>query len=201
MNTSENQTVNDNSTSCDIEYLVKNCRIFLDDTILSNPLFETAASELFNLTEQNNSSIIVPSLAQNIIFGRCEKNASDIGISNLKQMRNRRILDVRGEKNDANIAATLISVFAKFKCQYKLALFTDSKDLAEHILSLNDGLVGGNDIMAYCIDPNGRFRSWNCLTEISETDSINDQAISDSTDVVTNDSNGIDDIFVGWDTI
>lgn len=185
---------------CDFKYLVENCRIFLDDTALSDPLFEKAAEPLFKLVENNDGAIIVPSTAVNIVcgYGEHEYLRSEIGIHLLQKMKRRGILEVRGdEKNDGNVAATLISVFAKYKCRYKLALFTQNEDLANQILNLNGNAIGGFDILVYRSNQNGEFKSWSNNDSLLDADSFDD--LEDLEMSVDNNDN-IEE-FVGWDTI
>ncbi len=184
---------------CDFKFLVENCRIFLDDTILSDPLFESAANPLFEMAERNNTVIIVPFKAAEIVCGKNgnEHMRSEIGTRLLEQMKHRKILEVRGEKNDSNVAATLVSVFAKFKCQYRLALFTQDEPLANQILNLNGNAIGGFDISVYRLNQKGEFKSWSSIDgtlDIDSMDYFNDLETPTGESVST-------EKFIGWDTI
>ncbi|MCM1024584.1 MAG: helix-turn-helix domain-containing protein [Prevotella sp.] len=185
-----------NEAVCDFKYLAENCRIFADDTALSHPLFERASKPLLDLLKGNGKTIIVPYRVVEIVCGRGEYELrSETGTHCLKQMKQRGILDVRGEKNDGNAANTLVSVFARFKSKYKLALFTQSKKLANQILNLNKTAMEGFDILVYFLDKNGEFRPWDTYDGLFDADCLND--FNDPEMPMDDNADGL----FGWDTI
>lgn len=205
INADSDDRVFERSIECDFKYLVKNYRIFFDDTVLMHPMFESFAEPLLSLIEANGGSVIVPYKVVEFIYGydRNGSKRSEVGSHLLAQLNRRKILEVRGDKNDSNVAATLISVFAKFKSKYKLALFTQDEGLANQILSLNGNIIGGFDVSVYRLEPDGSFKSWNSsenLSDVVDIDDMDNMVSLDnfiSTDVIQDDT----DRFCGWDSI
>ena len=63
----------------------------------------------------------------------------------LAQMNTDGILDVRGGEDDPNFHNTILTVFKRFRAQYRLCLITPNGKLAKEVLELNDS-AGKEDL-------------------------------------------------------
>ncbi len=59
------------------------------------------------------------------------------GMGLINRLRKEGVIDFRGEDNDGPEEGLILSLFAKFRHDYKLALFSQDKQLIEDILQLN----------------------------------------------------------------
>lgn len=177
--------------------VVENCRIFFDDSVLICPHLTSRIEPLFKLLEENRKKIIIPKRAiDSVYMGKAAgKDFYSNGVNVLEQMNNRNILEIRGDKNDGSVAATLMSVFAKFKSQYRLVLFTQDTALASQICTLNGNVISGYDIEVYVLDTNGELLLWGSDPTTEPSQSF--VGVSDDTNTDTENT----DTFYGWGSI
>ena len=141
-------------------------KIFLDETVLCEEGFDDWLQQVSEAMKENHNKFFVPlivveSIQQKIVSSdQIVAEHAKMGLKQIMWMQRHDMLEIRGEKGDASVISTFISVFAKFKCVNRLALLTQNKNLANQILSLNNDDIGGFDILVTKFDKEGGLLKW-----------------------------------------
>ncbi|MGP1457697.1 MAG: PIN domain-containing protein [Treponema sp.] len=126
-----------------LENYVKNYKVFMDtcSILQTDNLFWEHIYPLLNKYKKN---IIIPQ--------KCIEELNKLKLSSeaklsenakkkillLEELRTKKIIEIRGEKNDNFADNVFQSVFTKFRLQHNLLLITQDKKLAKDILRLNE---------------------------------------------------------------
>lgn len=159
-----------NSTSVissgDFNNIAESYRIFLDQTVL----FEEGFSDIIQvfalaLKNSGNKFIIPLKVIEAIQHQMMSSEINDVrvaqkGMKLLMGLQNEDLVDIRGEKNDGNVISTFVSVFAKFKSVYRLALITCNPKLAKQIEALNNDVLGGFSILVLNYSKDKGIQKW-----------------------------------------
>ena len=129
--------------------IAENYKIFLDNTILLEESFQNKVQTFAKAMEENNNKFIVPFKVIEDIQRQILASNKNItrGINILEELQNKNLIDIRGEVTDIDINSTFLSVFAKFKSLYRLALITNDIKLASQISALNNESIEGFNIL------------------------------------------------------
>lgn len=169
--------------------IAENYKIFLDNTILLEESFKNKVQTFAKAMEENNNKFIVPFKVIEDIQRQILASNKNItrGISILEELQNKNLIDIRGEVTDIDINSTFLSVFAKFKSLYRLALITNNLNLASQISVLNNENIKGFNILLLKYEKNIGIKKWEEFTDIQS---------------VTNEAKkNINENFIGWETI
>ena len=180
--------------------IAENYKIFLDNTILLEESFqnkvqtfakamEDLKSTSLGIIEENNNKFIVPFKVIEDIQRQILASNKNItrGINILEELQNKNLIDIRGEVTDIDINSTFLSVFAKFKSLYRLALITNNLNLASQISVLNNENIKGFNILLLKYEKNIGIKKWEEFTDIQ---SVTSEA-----------KKNINENFIGWETI
>ncbi len=128
----------------DLSHAVAQCRIFVDTCSIMHQKSQDFFSKLAPILMAQQKQIIIPHKVVSEI-NRLQsapagytKNAAKAGAVILKRYLDHGLLDIRGERNDPFADNVFVYVFSKFRTQYDLALITQDRSLAMHILFLKD---------------------------------------------------------------
>ena len=197
----------------DFDNIAQNYRVFLDASVFLAQGFSKAIQPLSLALKNNRNQFIIPFMVIEEIQRQmltCPEEGANLarnGMNLLIKMQREGLIDIRGEKSDINIISTFISVFAKFKCVYRLVLVTCDKILANQILALNNEALGGFNILVLKYSINQGLQKWEeeninnqrmCLL----ADDLSDCNVND--DNMNNDPSLTEDItkkLIGWETI
>lgn len=193
-----------------IEELCNNYKIFLDDTALCVISSENQILDLISNMQNKSKRFIIPLRAIESIQNQwldseaLVKETPRNGMYNLRRLRELGVVEIRGEKSDTNIIATIASVFIKYKVIYRLALITQNPKLAQVIMSLNTDDIGGFNVLVLYVS-DGNIYKWEtpdsvAIKEESETPGelkdMQDQVV-ETTQEPHNDNSALS----GWDVI
>ena len=169
--------------------IAENYKIFLDNTILLEESFKNKVQTFAKAMEENNNKFIVPFKVIEDIQRQILASNKNItrGISILEELQNKNLIDIRGEVTDIDINSTFLSVFAKFKSLYRLALITNNLNLASQISLLNNENIKGFNILLLKYEKNIGIKKWEEFTDIQ---SVTSEA-----------KKNINENFIGWETI
>jgi hypothetical protein len=169
--------------------IAENYKIFLDNTILLEESFQNKVQTFAKAMEENNNKFIVPFKVIEDIQRQILASNKNItrGINILEELQNKNLIDIRGEVTDIDINSTFLSVFAKFKSLYRLALITNNLNLASQISVLNNENIKGFNILLLKYEKNIGIKKWEEFTDIQ---SITSEA-----------KKNINENFIGWETI
>ena len=193
-----------------IEELCNNYKIFLDDTALCVISSENQILDLISNMQNKSKRFIIPLRAIESIQNQwldseaLVKETPRNGMYNLRRLRELGVVEIRGEKSDTSIIATIASVFIKYKVIYRLALITQNPKLAQVIMSLNTDDIGGFNVLVLYVS-DGNIYKWEtpdsvAIKEESETPGelkdMQDQVV-ETTQEPHNDNSALS----GWDVI
>jgi hypothetical protein len=169
--------------------IAENYKIFLDNTILLEESFQNKVQTFAKAMEENNNKFIVPFKVIEDIQRQILASNKNItrGINILEELQNKNLIDIRGEVTDIDINSTFLSVFAKFKSLYRLALITNNLNLASQISVLNNENIKGFNILLLKYEKNIGIKKWEEFTDIQ---SVTSEA-----------KKNINENFIGWETI
>lgn len=169
--------------------IAENYKIFLDNTILLEESFQNKVQTFAKAMEENNNKFIVPFKVMEDIQRQILSSNKNItrGINILEELQNKNLIDIRGEVTDIDINSTFLSVFAKFKSLYRLALITNNLNLASQISVLNNENIKGFNILLLKYEKNIGIKKWEEFTDIQ---SVTSEA-----------KKNINENFIGWETI
>lgn len=169
--------------------IAENYKIFLDNTILLEESFKNKVQTFAKAMEENNNKFIVPFKVIEDIQRQILSSNKNItrGINILEELQNKNLIDIRGEVTDIDINSTFLSVFAKFKSLYRLALITNNLNLASQISVLNNENIKGFNILLLKYEKNIGIKKWEEFTDIQ---SVTSEA-----------KKNINENFIGWETI
>ena len=169
--------------------IAENYKIFLDNTILLEESFQNKVQTFAKAMEENNNKFIVPFKVIEDIQRQILSSNKNItrGINILEELQNKNLIDIRGEVTDIDINSTFLSVFAKFKSLYRLALITNNLNLASQISVLNNENIKGFNILLLKYEKNIGIKKWEEFTDIQ---SVTSEA-----------KKNINENFIGWETI
>jgi hypothetical protein len=169
--------------------IAENYKIFLDNTILLEESFQNKVQTFAKAMEENNNKFIVPFKVIEDIQRQILASNKNItrGINILEEIQNKNLIDIRGEVTDIDINSTFLSVFAKFKSLYRLALITNNLNLASQISVLNNENIKGFNILLLKYEKNIGIKKWEEFTDIQ---SVTSEA-----------KKNINENFIGWETI
>lgn len=169
--------------------IAENYKIFLDNTILLEESFQNKVQIFAKAMEENNNKFIVPFKVIEDIQRQILASNKNItrGINILEELQNKNLIDIRGEVTDIDINSTFLSVFAKFKSLYRLALITNNLNLASQISVLNNENIKGFNILLLKYEKNIGIKKWEEFTDIQ---SVTSEA-----------KKNINENFIGWETI
>lgn len=169
--------------------IAENYKIFLDNTILLEESFQNKVQTFAKAMEENNNKFIVPFKVIEDIQRQILASNKNItrGINILEELQNKNLIDIRGEVTDIDINSTFLSVFAKFKSLYRLALITNNLNLASQISILNNENIKGFNILLLKYEKNIGIKKWEEFTDIQ---SVTSEA-----------KKNINENFIGWETI
>lgn len=169
--------------------IAENYKIFLDNTILLEESFQNKVQIFAKAMEENNNKFIVPFKVIEDIQRQILASNKNItrGINILEELQNKNLIDIRGEVTDIDINSTFLSVFAKFKSLYRLALITNNLNLASQISVLNNENIKGFNILLLKYEKNIGIKKWEEFTNIQ---SVTSEA-----------KKNINENFIGWETI
>lgn len=169
--------------------IAENYKIFLDNTILLEESFQNKVQTFAKAMEENNNKFIVPFKVIEDIQRQILASNKNItrGINILEELQNKNLIDIRGEVTDIDINSTFLSVFAKFKSLYRLALITNNLNLASQISVLNNENIKGFNILLLKFEKNIGIKKWEEFTDIQ---SVTSEA-----------KKNINENFIGWETI
>lgn len=169
--------------------IAENYKIFLDNTILLEESFQNKVQIFAKAMEENNNKFIVPFKVIEDIQRQILSSNKNItrGINILEELQNKNLIDIRGEVTDIDINSTFLSVFAKFKSLYRLALITNNLNLASQISVLNNENIKGFNILLLKYEKNIGIKKWEEFTDIQ---SVTSEA-----------KKNINENFIGWETI
>ena len=169
--------------------IAENYKIFLDNTILLEESFQNKVQTFAKAMEENNYKFIVPFKVIEDIQRQILASNKNItrGINILGELQNKNLIDIRGEVTDIDINSTFLSVFAKFKSLYRLALITNNLNLASQISILNNENIKGFNILLLKYEKNIGIKKWEEFTDIQ---SVTSEA-----------KKNINENFIGWETI
>lgn len=144
--------------------IAQNYKIFLDQTILLEENFQSKIKAFIKVMEENNNKFIVPlkvieEFQKQMIYSN-KKEITTQGISVLRELQNKNLIDIRGEVTDISVNTTFLSVFAKFKALYRLALITNDSKLASQISVLNSENIEGFNILVLKYDKDIGIKKW-----------------------------------------
>lgn len=193
-----------------IEELCNNYKIFLDDTALCVISSENQILDLISNMQNKSKRFIIPLRAIESIQNQwldseaLVKETPRNGMYNLRRLRELGVVEIRGEKSDTSIIATIASVFIKYKVIYRLALITQNPKLAQVIMSLNTDDIGGFNILVLYLS-DGNLYKW----ETFDTVAIREEAethgeLKDMLDQVvetTQEPHNDNSALSGWDII
>lgn len=188
----------------DFNNIAENYRVFLDQTVLFEDDFSNAIQPLALALKKSGNKFIIPlKVIEAIQHQLMSSNENDVyraknGMKLLMSMQNEKLVDIRGEKNDVNIISTFVSVFAKFKCVNRLAIITCDANLTKQILSLNNDVLGGFNILVLKYSKDNGFQKWeqeDLLDEKKEQSIL----MNDNAELETKDSSIVG--LEGWETI
>lgn len=142
----------DNNNSLNEKYqnqlndLVKDYVVFIDTCSLMHYNFKKLMKKLSPVLMKNNKQMIVPTKVveelKKHLFNYEQKpqvaERAKVALNILENMKNNRLIDLRGEITDNFADNVFESVFAKHRLNHKLVLITQDRDLAEDILNLNN---------------------------------------------------------------
>ena len=142
--------------------------------------------------EENNNKFIIPlkvieEIQKQMIYSNKEK-VNTQGIDILEKLQSRNLVDIRGEVTDINITSTFLSVFAKFKSSYRLALITNDIKLASQISVLNNESIEGFNILVLKYEVGVGIKKW------EENDEKDINFVIQSTEDMENN-------LIGWESI
>lgn len=172
--------------------IAENYKIFLDQTILLSENIEDIIQILAKAMEENNNKFIIPlkvieEIQKQMIYSNKEK-VNTQGIDILEKLQSRNLVDIRGEVTDINITSTFLSVFAKFKSLYRLALITNDIKLASQISALNNESIEGFNILVLKYEVGVGIKKW------EENDEKDINFVIQSTEDMQNN-------LIGWESI
>ena len=169
--------------------IAENYKIFLDNTILLEESFQNKVQTFAKAMEENNNKFIVPFKVIEDIQRQILSSNKNItrGINILEELQNKNLIDIRGEVTDIDINSTFLSVFAKFKSLYRLALITNNLNLASQISVLNNENIKGFNILLLKYEKNIGIKKWEEFTDIQS--------------VTSKAKKNINENFIGWETI
>ena len=169
--------------------IAENYKIFLDNTILLEESFQNKVQTCAKAMEEYNNKFIVPFKVIEDIQRQILASNKNItrGINILEELQNKNLIDIRGEVTDIDINSTFLSVFAKFKSLYRLALITNNLNLASQISVLNNENIKGFNILLLKYEKNIGIKKWEEFTDIQ---SVTSEA-----------KKNINENFIGWETI
>lgn len=172
--------------------IAENYKIFLDQTILLSENIEDIIQILAKAMEENNNKFIIPlkvieEIQKQMIYSNKEK-VNTQGIDILEKLQSRNLVDIRGEVTDINITSTFLSVFAKFKSSYRLALITNDIKLASQISVLNNESIEGFNILVLKYEVGVGIKKW------EENDEKDINFVIQSTEDMENN-------LIGWESI
>ena len=172
--------------------IAENYKIFLDQTILLSENIEDIIQILAKAMEENNNKFIIPlkvieEIQKQMIYSNKEK-VNTQGIDILEKLQSRNLVDIRGEVTDINITSTFLSVFAKFKSSYRLALITNDIKLASQISVLNNESIEGFNILVLKYEVGVGIKKW------EENDEKDINFVIQSTEDMQNN-------LIGWESI
>lgn len=193
-----------------IEDLCNNYKIFLDDTALCVISSENQILNLISNMQNKSKRFIIPLRAIESIQHQwldseaLVKEAPRNGMYNLRRLQELGVVEIRGEKSDTSIIATIASVFIKYKVIYRLALITQDPKLAQVIMSLNTDEIGGFNILVLYVS-DGNLHKW----ETSDTVAIKEEAetlgelkdMRDQVMEITKEPHNENSALSGWDVI
>lgn len=177
-------------------------KIFLDETILCEEGFGDWVKKVSVVMNENNNNFLVPLKVVESIQGKIVSSEPVVvehaqrGLNLLMRMQQQNLVEIRGEKGDVNIVSTFLSVFAKFKCVNRLVLLTQNKNLAKQIMYLNNGDIGGFNILVAKFDKENGLTKWDEVTNIGDVSN----EISDKQQEIEL-TTRLDAILKGWETI
>ena len=174
----------------DLKLIATSYKIFFDDTILALPSLLSDLSLLINEIKVNGGKIIVPvkvieAIQKNMVSA--DKQVSDlarIAMKNLMKLQENDLADIRGERDDGNVIDTFISVFAKFKSSYRIALFSQNEKLARRAIALNKDEANSFPVLLIHFEDNlivrwtTKFHNQECLPDDTKTTIINNKSVS-----------------------
>ncbi|MBR1432090.1 helix-turn-helix transcriptional regulator [Ruminococcus sp.] len=193
-----------------IEELCNNYKIFLDDTALCVISSENQILDLISNMQNKSKRFIIPLRAIESIQNQWLDSEASVkgtprnGMYNLRRLRELGVVEIRGEKSDTSIIATIASVFIKYKVIYRLALITQNPKLAQVIMSLNTDDIGGFNVLVLYVS-DGNIYKWEKLDTVAikeesetpgELKEMQDQVV-ETTQEPHNDNSALS----GWDVI
>lgn len=156
-----------NMEDIDLEDVAKNYKIFLNYDSMMTEKSKKVFNQCERMMRLHNNKVIVPVRAVEVLKKLSQSTDADNldgaqrGIELLEYLNDYGIIDVRGEKNDGEINNVIVSVFAKYRMNYKLILITQNEKLAYDVMQLNKNKSSeGHLIKAGYIDEYGVLRSY-----------------------------------------
>jgi len=152
-----------------LEHLVRSSKVFIDTcTLMHGSAEEFFYTKLQPLLIQYKKKVIVPQK----VIDEIERLRKDKGINSNKQAEKginilrayiyKKLLDIRGERNDPFADNLFQYVFIKFRTKYNLVLLTQDRRLAQDILKLGmaKSIQSNKSIKAFYVSSNAVLHDW-----------------------------------------
>ncbi len=161
-------------TNINIDSYVQNYKIFIDTCSLLHPGIDNFWQMVVPVLEKYGEKIYIPLACKDEL----EKHAANKNnptlakdakkaLFNIKTLLDAKLIDIRQDKNNHFADNVFLSVFTKFRIQYKLLLITQDSDLANDMLGLNKNKsVKANPVEVKHLDDKGILNSFHNKKQI-----------------------------------
>ena len=133
------------SAAASLEEYVRDYKIFIDTCSLLHAAADKFWQNIIPMLEKHGKKIFIPSKVIDELK-RHSENAESVELSKnagkcleyLKDLNKNQLISIKGEKTDSFADNLFLTVFTKFRMEYRLLLITQDKKLASDILALNN---------------------------------------------------------------
>lgn len=166
-----------------VKYIQGDWKIFIDTSSFLHEKADTFFPDLINYLVQNKGKIFISTRVieelDKKLNDKLLKDRATNAFRYINSMKNKEIVDIRGEKTD-NFADNVFQVvFTKFRMQYKLLLITQDVKLATDINNLNhSGSVKGKPVHVQKISQFGALGSFSFTANQDSIQSKNQSPVN-----------------------
>ncbi len=179
----------------DLQMLAAKFKIFLDAEILMTDAAPEIVGDLIDAFEDTDNKIILP--LRSIEEVQRGENPDEISqaLKYIRRLQEMDFLQIQGEDADPDFHDTILTVFSKFRGNYRLCLITENESLAQDVLKLNDAEDSGFKILVGIIN-DGNFVPYNfeAEEEIIDEESIDAELPTEKDDLSK-------DEIIGWEEL